>query len=117
MRSTIALAVLLIGVSAAAQDPLAVNAKTIQLKMENDRVRVLEARLPPGAKEELHSHPAYVTYVVSGGKAVNHTSDGKTSQIELKSGDVVYRDATTHWAENTGTTEIHLILVELKSKP
>ncbi len=98
-----------------AQDPLIVNAKTIQLKLENDRVRVLEARLPPGAKEQMHSHPPYIIYVISGGKALGHSQDGKTAEMVLETGAVLYRDAVTHWAENVGTTELHLILVELKS--
>jgi hypothetical protein len=37
------------------------------------------------------------------------------SESVLKDGDVIYRDPLTHWAENTGDTTIHLILVELKS--
>jgi len=101
--------------SVSPQDPAAVNAKTIHVKLENDRVRVLEATLKPGDKEQLHSHPAYVIYVLEGGKARSHTPDGKTSDQEFKTGDVIYRDPLTHWAENVGTTTIHLILVELKN--
>jgi len=101
--------------AAAAQDPAVVNAKTIQVKLDNDRVRVLEAALKPGEKEQLHSHPAYVVYVVAGGKVRNHLADGKTSETEFKTGDVVYRDPLTHWAENIGTTTVRFILVELKS--
>ena len=100
---------------ARAQDPAAVNAKTIQVKLDNDRVRVLEATLQPGDKEQMHSHPAYVVYVVAGGKVRNHLADGKTSETEFKTGDVVYRDPLTHWAENIGTTTVRFILVELKS--
>jgi hypothetical protein len=48
-----------------AQDPAVVNSKTIRVRFENDRVRVLEAILPPGTKEEVHSHPAYVIYVLA----------------------------------------------------
>jgi hypothetical protein len=77
-----------------AQDPLVVNSKSIALKLENSRVRVLEATLEPGVKEKMHSHPAYVIYVI---------------------GDVIYRDPITHWAENIGTTTIRLELVELKN--
>jgi hypothetical protein len=40
--------------SASAQDPAVVNAKTIKVRFENDRVRVLEATLPPGVKEQVH---------------------------------------------------------------
>jgi len=97
-----------------AQDPAVVNAKTIKVKLDNARVRVLEAELQPGDKEAPHSHPAYVVYVVSGGKARNHLPDGKTSETEFKTGDVLYRDPLTHWAENIGTTPLHFILVELK---
>ena len=97
-----------------AQDPLIVNSKTIALKLENPRVRVLEATLKPGDKEQTHSHPAYVIYVIEGGKFRNHATDGTATDGEFKTGDVIYRDAVTHWAENIGDTTIRLVLVELK---
>lgn len=100
-----------------AQDPAVVQAKTVKVKFENDRVRVLEAEVPPGVKEEMHSHPAYVIYVVEGGKFRNYAADGKTSEGELKTGEVVYREPLTHAAENIGTTTAHLILIELKTAP
>ena len=103
--------------SVSAQDPAAVNSKTIKVKFENDRVRVLEAELPPGVKEQVHSHPAYVIYVLAGGKYRNYAADGKTTEGELKTGEVVYRDPLTHAAENIGSTTMHLILVELKTLP
>lgn len=96
------------------QDPLIVNSKTIALKLENPRVRVLEATLKPGDKEQTHSHPAYLIYVIEGGKFRNHATDGTVSDGEFKTGDVIYRDAVTHWAENIGDTTIRLVLVELK---
>lgn len=97
------------------QDPLTVNSKTIALKLENARVRVLEATLKPGDKEKTHSHPAYVIYVIEGGKVRNHASDGAVVEAEFKTGDVIYRDPITHWAENIGNTTIRLVLVELKN--
>jgi quercetin dioxygenase-like cupin family protein len=99
---------------ARAQDAAVVNAKTVHVKLENDRVRILEATLEPGDKEQVHSHPATVIYVISGGRVRNHGTDGKTTDATLVAGDVVYRDPLTHWAENVGTTPVHLILVELK---
>lgn len=97
------------------QDPLKVNSKTIALKLDNPRVRVLEATLNPGDKEATHSHPAYVIYVIAGGKFRNHAVDGTVTDGEFKTGDVIYRDAVTHWAENIGDTTIRLALVELKN--
>jgi quercetin dioxygenase-like cupin family protein len=99
----------------ATQDPAVVNAKTIAVKLENARVRVLEATLKPGDKENVHSHPAYVIYVIEGGKFRNHAADGTVSDGEFRTVDVIYREPITmHWAENTGDTTIRLELVELK---
>jgi len=100
---------------APAQDPAVVNAKMVSVKLENAHVRVLDSVLQPGDKEQMHSHPAAVIYVVSGGKMRNHLADGKTSEAEVKAGDVIYRDALTHWSENIGTTPVHVVLVELKN--
>ena len=98
-----------------AQDDLRVNADSVHLKFENDRVRVLESILQPGQKEKMHSHPSFLVYVIKGGKIRIHLADGKTTETELKGGDVIFRDPVTHWGENIGTTEIDEILVELKS--
>ncbi len=100
--------------SAYAQDPAVVNSKTIKVRFENDRVRVLEANLPPGVKEAVHSHPAYVIYVVEGGRYRNYASDGKVTEGEFKTGDVIFREPVTHSAENIGDKPMHFILVELK---
>jgi len=100
-----------------AQDPAVVNSKTIQVKFENDRVRVLEAILPPGVREQTHSHPAYVIYVVEGGRYRNYASDGKVTEGEFKTGDVIFREPITHAAENIGDKPMHFILVELKGAP
>ncbi len=105
---------LFLALPAIAQDVLVTNASTVKLKLENDKVRVLEATLPPGQREQPHSHPANVIYVVSGGKFRSHGADGKVTEAVLETGAVLYRDPLTHWAENTGDTTIHLILVELK---
>ncbi len=109
----IAVALIALG-SAYAQDPAVVNSKTIHVKFENDRVRVLEANLPPGVKEAVHSHPAYVIYVVEGGRYRNYASDGKVTEGEFKTGDVIFREPVTHSAENIGDKPMHFILVELK---
>src|SRR5438552_9688186 len=116
IRSLISFEITVALIAAAyAQDPAIVNSKTIQVKFENDRVRVLEANLPPGVKEAVHSHPAYVIYVVEGGRYRNYASDGKVTEGELKTGEVLFREPLTHAAENIGDKPLHLILVELKN--
>ena len=99
-----------------AQDPAVVNSKTIRVRFENDRVRVLEAILPPGTKEQVHSHPAYVIYVLAGGRYRNYAADGKITEGTFQTGDIIYRDPLTHAAENIGDKPMHMILVELKSE-
>lgn len=98
------------------QDPAVVNSKTIRIRFENDRVRVLEAILPPGTKEQVHSHPAYVIYVLEGGRYRNYAADGKITEGTFQTGDVIYRDSLTHAAENIGDKPMRMILVELKSQ-
>ena len=102
--------------AARSQDVVAANAGMIQVKIDNPSVRVLEATLNPGQKENLHSHPATVIYVISGGKVRNHRADGTSVEAELATGATLYREPLTHWNENIGTTPIHLIITELKDR-
>jgi quercetin dioxygenase-like cupin family protein len=120
MRTThkhllIAGAAVLIAMTAGAQDVAKVNPKSITVKLDNEKVRVLDAVLKPGQKEAPHSHPASIVYVLDGGTVRNHPSGGKTTEAVYKKGDVVYRDPLTHWAENIGKTTIHLLVIELKN--
>src|SRR5262249_35789724 len=99
----------------AAQDAATVTPKVVQVKLENERVRVLEYRSEPGDKEAWHTHPAFVVYVVSGGKLHIRTPDGQSSDVEFHGGDIRWRDPVTHATENVGKTTLHAILVELKT--
>lgn len=107
-------AIALFALTASAQDAAKVNPKTIKVKLDNEKVRVFEATLHPGDKEQMHSHPAYIIYVLSGGTTRSHSPDGKVTERTYKAGDVIYRDPLTHWAENIGKTTIRLVVVELK---
>ena len=81
---------------------------------ENDRVRVLEYRAGPGAKTEMHSHPAVVAIAIGGGNFKFTLPGGQSMEIELQGGHAMYMDASEHATENAGTSEAHVILVELK---
>lgn len=103
--------------TALAQDVAKVNASSIVVKLDNAKVRVMEATLEPGQKEAMHSHPASIVYVMSGGTSRNHMADGKVVDVTMKAGDTFYREPLTHWAQNIGTTTLHLLIVELKTNP
>jgi len=102
---------------ASAQDPAVVNADTIRVTLDNERVRVLEATIPPGTKEKMHHHPQSIVHVIEGGKMRNHFADGKTSDAELVAGTSQWREAITHWAENLGDTTVKVVIVEFKDAP
>ncbi len=117
MRRSVAMIACLTFASAAslhAQDAAAVNPKTIHVTLDNEHVRVFEATLKPGVKENVHSHPTSIVYVVVGGRVRSHLPDGTTSVMNYTAGQTAYRDPVTHWAENIGKTTIRLIVVELK---
>ena len=99
---------------AKAQDPVKVAPKAFKEILNNAHARVLEYHSKPGDKEPMHSHGAGVVYVLSAGKFRSTTPDGKSTEIEYKAGDVVWRDALTHSGENIGTTEFSTLLVEFK---
>lgn len=69
-----------------AQDAAAVNPKTIKVTLDNEHVRVFEATLTPGWKENQHSHPTSIVYVIAGGKVRNHLPDGTTSESTYTAG-------------------------------
>jgi quercetin dioxygenase-like cupin family protein len=100
--------------TALAQDVMKVSPETHKVLLENDRVRVLDARMKPGEKVAMHSHPANVAYFLSDGKIKITYPDGKTEEREVKAGVTAWSDGVTHAAENVGTTEFHELQIELK---
>ena len=100
--------------AALAQDAVKVAPEAFTVKTDNAKVRILEYHSKPGQKEGMHSHPANVVYVVAGGKLHFTFADGKTQDLELKTGETMYREPTTHSVENIGKTNVKAILVELK---
>ncbi len=95
-------------------DPLAVAANVYKLVMENEHVRVLDARFAPGAKAVMHDHPNHVVYVLADGKLKITTPDGKSMNVDLKAGQAIWMPVGQHAAENLGKAEAHNLVVELK---
>ncbi len=95
------------------RDPMKVAKNVYKFIMENDRVRVLEASFKPADKAIMHDHPDHLVYVLNDGK-ISLKSSEKTDVLELKKGQAVFLKAQSHEAENTGKTDLHLLVVELK---
>lgn len=97
-----------------AQDPVKIAPHLYKTLFENQRVRLLEVRMKPGDKSSMHSHPAYVIYAFDPGKVKFTSPSGESAEVDLKAGDVMWRDAESHAVDNIGGTNAHVLLVELK---
>jgi beta-alanine degradation protein BauB len=94
-------------------DPLTAASNVYKLLNENDRVRVLEVVSKPGDVAQIHHHPDHVVYALKGGKATL-TAAGKSQEMDIKTGAVLFLDAQDHEMKNIRNTTIDLIVMELK---
>ena len=92
------------------------------LLLENDDVRVLETRIAPGETVPLHTHrwPS-VLYVLSAGHVVRRDDEGRLLSDTRATGTLPELGTTIwmaamppHTVENTDSSEIRLLNVELK---
>jgi quercetin dioxygenase-like cupin family protein len=103
--------------TATAQDVLKVAPEQFKVLLENDKVRVLEFRMKPGDKQEMHTHPATVHIELTPTKVKITNPNGKAVEIEGKQGEVIWIGPVKHTVENIGSNEIHGYIVELKGIP
>jgi len=96
-------------------DPVKISSQHYTVRLENDRVRVLEWRLEPGGREPMHSHPDGVLFVLADATLKGTLRDGTSNTFASVKGEVKWGPAVSHSIENVGNTEAHALLVELKS--
>ena len=85
--------------------------------MENDKVRVYETQFKPGdVNKAVPSASNRVIRALKGGTITRTYADGKTEKVEYKTGEAKFVEGTkvAYTAKNTGKTEIHLYIVQLK---
>ncbi len=99
---------------AQAQDPVEVGPDVYKVLFENERVRVCEAHFTPGQSIAMHSHPDHFVYVISPGTLRLTYPDGRTNEVEAKAGEVMWIAAETHAGQNIGSTDVRLLVTELK---
>jgi hypothetical protein len=96
-----------------------------RLVLENERVRVLDTRIPVGVIVPVHTHrwPA-IYYTIEPGDFIRRDGEGKvlfdsrTVPGMLSASAANYIECLPpHSVENVGPAEIHLISVELKELP
>ncbi len=92
--------------------------------LENDRVRVLDTRLPAGERTPIHSHEWPATlYILSWSDFIRRDADGKiildsrTGMTRPEPGATLWgAPLAPHFVENIGDADLHVIAVELKNK-
>ena len=102
-------------VALAAPGPLQAAPDMYKLLFENDKVRVMEVMFKPGQQIAKHTHPTehFIT-VLAPGTLTIFKEDGTSTVNELHMDQVVWMSAETHWAKNTGKSEVKLLVTEIK---
>jgi quercetin dioxygenase-like cupin family protein len=95
-------------------DAVAADPDVHHVLLENDHVRVFDARAAKGRKSPMHSHPPF-TFVSLGTARMNLTlPDGKNLIFDTYPGQVIWMENAEHsWEILSG--EAHVIGVEVKS--
>jgi len=85
-----------------------------KLLLENIYARVYEIRLPAGGAEPQHSHRDRVAVCLEGATLKHTLPGGREETAVLRTGEITWRGATTHSAENTGGSALWVIAIEPK---
>jgi quercetin dioxygenase-like cupin family protein len=114
MLLTLALVFIIPAIAQDDLDSVKADAAHHKVEFENDQVRVVRWKIPPGEKTANHSHPYNVNILLADANAKITTPDGKSTEMHSKAGAVAWRGPTTHVVENIGTQPMEGILVEPK---
>lgn len=111
----LAITMLFLFSTAYAQDPMQAASNVYKKTLlDNESVRVMEIEFKVGETAATHSHPNHFVYVTQGGQLTITGADGKAQVVDVKAGDTLWMDATTHTGKNTGNTVIKGVVAELK---
>lgn len=95
------------------EDPTVTDPDHYAVVFENERVRVLEYRDTPGTRTQEHHHGDSVMITLSAFTRVI-TVNGKERPVEKDAFEASWLPAQNHIGENVGSTETHVMFVELK---
>jgi hypothetical protein len=96
------------------RDAVAIDPDVHNVVLENEHVRVFEARAAHGRKSPMHTHPSLVLVSVAYARVKLTLPDGKSSILDLKPGQVLWLENPEHsWELLAG--ELHVVAIEVKS--
>lgn len=96
------------------QDPVQLAPQHYHTILDNDRLRMVDVRIPAGAHVPMHSHPTMCLYSLNRSRIRFTFPDGTTQDVEMREGDSHYQDGLNHAVDNIGASEAHILLVEFK---
>ncbi len=96
------------------RDPVVTDSDKYKVVLENDRVRVLEYRDSPGERTSPHHHSDFVLCALSAFRRKFVLPDGREVVRGVRPGEVAWSQAQSHIGENVGSTDTHVLIVELK---
>ena len=95
-------------------DAVAVDPDVHHVLLENDHVRVFDARAGKGRKSPMHSHPPFVFVSLGTARVKMALPDGKNVIFDTYPGQAMWMENVEHaWEILSG--EVHVIAVEVKS--
>jgi quercetin dioxygenase-like cupin family protein len=96
-------------------DPLRVASHSHKLLFKNKFVRVLLFHLIPGQRTRPHYHPDHVSYALSGGYLRETLPNRRVIRRVWRPRQAKWAEGGTRTVQNIGTSEVRLLIVELKS--
>jgi hypothetical protein len=95
-------------------DPVVLDPDKFEVCLENEHVRVLEARIDPGQGHFFNDTATNQIYTLSSYKVRDTFTDGSTKNLERGAGEILWGDEITHATDNVGDTPVHALIIELK---
>lgn len=97
-------------------DPVPVSPDRYKVLVDNNDVRVVEYVLQPGQRDEWHTRPARVSYVMSGGTLRITRADGTSVVADDRQGSTQLMNTSgRHFTTNIGRTPVRIVLTEVKN--
>ena len=88
----------------------------MKVVLDNDSVQVVDVRFKPGAVSKMQERPDRVVHYYTAAHLKETFADGTTKELTRKAGETVWAAKGTYEAKNIGKSEIHLLVVRVKSK-
>ncbi len=95
-------------------DPVSLDPDKFKIRIENKRIRVLEASIASGEGHGMHWHPEHLIYTLSSYKVQDTFPDGNTKTMERSAGELLWGEEITHATQNIGNTRVQALIIEFK---